>query len=68
MYVYNNYRSFWITWESGYFRVGSGEKIDSNVLIQYDFADMRQLSYVGVTTSQESYGTWVFEETSGTYF
>ena len=45
--------------------MGLGEIIDTNQILEHDFADLRQLSYMGIATSEDVEGHWIFPESTG---
>lgn len=45
--------------------MGRGEIIDTDQILEHDFADLRQLSYMGIATSEDVEGHWIFPESTG---
>jgi hypothetical protein len=58
-------RSFWINWQGGVIRVGSGEDMAHELLVYSDAAPIRDLRHVSVATGYSNQGEWEIRQTEG---
>ena len=55
----DEYRPFWISWEGGLIKVGSGKQ-PNGVFLEWQDPDPIPVNYIGIRTGWGSTGSWKF--------